>query len=226
MSDLSNRFPLYSKLLAFYPKEYREQYGEQLLQTTADMLDEVNIPGSKLAIWTRVAIDLPFNIFQTQVQYAGGTMWNETPHYIKRNSLIGMVMLLPFMAALIANSLDKIINNHTLYASWLWKLPILRFWVLWLPEASFAFVAGTYIYFLAERNKSQQTNLIKRIGDIKRSWPIVVPGILAFGILFILAFHDSGQCWVHSPTYVTSHLSQEWQCTTRNQSLRGFRKNF
>jgi hypothetical protein len=226
MSNLSKRFPLYSKLLVLYPKGYRKQYKEQLLQTTADMLDDAATPLNKIAIWTRVAIDLPVNVFQTQLQYVGGIMWNETPHYIKRNSLIGMVMLLPFMASLVANSLDKVINNHTLYNSWLWKLPFSRLWVLWLPESAFLLMLGTYIYFLIKENKTGRSGFIKRIFNIKHSWPIIVPGILAFGVLFILAFHDSVQCWVHSPSYATSHLSQEWSCTTRNQSLKGFRNNF
>jgi hypothetical protein len=226
MSNLSRRFPLYSKLLGLYPKRYRQQYGEQILQTTADMLDESVKTKSKLAVWTRVSINLPINVFQTQLHYAGGIMKNETPSYVKRNSLIGTAMLLPFIAALLANSIDKIINNHTLYSSWAWRLPLLRLWVLWLPEAAFLLMVGTYIYFLVKRKKNEHVSFIKRVADIKHSWPILMPGILAFGILFILAFHDSVQCWVHNPSYAVSHVSQELSCTNRNQSLKGFEKNF
>ena len=226
MSNLSRRFPLYSKLIRLYPKHYRQQYGEQLLQTTADMLDESVGTKSKLAIWMRVTINLPINVFHTQLHYAGGIMKNETPSYVKRNSLIGTAMLLPFIAAILANSIDKIINNHTLYNSWAWRLPFLRLWVLWLPEAAFILMAGTYIYFVVKRRENDHVNLIKRVADISHSWPIIVPGILAFGILFIIAFHDSAQCWIHRPSYITSHVSQELSCTNQNQSLKGFEKNF
>jgi hypothetical protein len=226
MSDLHKRFPFYSKLLKLYPSEYQKQYGDQLLQTTADMLDDTSNSAKKKVIWVRVAFNLPVNVVQSQLQYEGSIMWSETPHYIKRNSMIGTLLLLPFVAALVANSLDKVINNHDLYNSWLWKTPVIQLWVLWLPEIAFALIAGTYLYFILNKKKTKRISFLKRLTDIRHYWPVIVPGVLAFGVLFILAFHDSGQCWVHNPSYMVDHLSQEWQCSTRNQSLRGFRRNF
>lgn len=226
MSDSKRLFPLYSKFLCLYPKRYREQYGEQLLQTTADMLNEARSPVNRLGIWTRVAIDLLINVFQTQFQYVGEIVWNETPSYVKRNSLIGGAMLLPLMAALIAKSVDKVTGNRILDNVWFWKFYVIRLWMVWLPEAAFLLMIGTYIYFLIRPSEDQKSSLLKRAADIRHSWLIIVPGTLALGILFILAFHDSGQCWVHSPTYISSHLGQGWHCTIRNQSLQIFRKGF
>jgi hypothetical protein len=37
MGNLKKRFPLYSKVLRLYPYRYQKEYGEQILQTTADI---------------------------------------------------------------------------------------------------------------------------------------------------------------------------------------------
>ncbi len=223
MSELEKRFPIYSKLLKLYPKSYRKQYEQQLLQTTADMLDDAPSNAAKLAGWTHIAIDLPLSVTKQQLQYVGGIYMNETPRYIKRNSIIAGALLLPFIAALIANGLDKVINNHTLYNSWLWRTPILSLWVLRLPEIALLLAVGSYIVYLARGTGSTKSTWLKRALDIKHSWPIIIPAIFAFGIMFLLAFHDVGQC-IQSPSHAVSNINQTWHCAVNNRSLPVFRK--
>ena len=221
MDNLNNRFPIYSQVLKLYPDKYRQEYGQQMLQTTADMLDSTPSSITRFLVWSKVVFDLPINITKQQIQYSGGMHMKDTPSYIKTNSILSSLLLLPFIAALLANGLDKVIHNHTLYGSWLWKTPFIQLWVLYLPVAAFLLAAGSYLFYLT---KYKRTNWLNRIADIKRSWPIILPAIFAFGILFLIAFHDSGQCLVQTPAHFISHMSQTWQCTKQNQSLQAFRK--
>jgi hypothetical protein len=166
------------------------------------LLDNAPSIASKLAVWTHVVIDLPINIAKQQLQYSGGSFMSQTPTYIKRSSLISGILLIPFFAALIANSIDKVVNNHTLYGSWLWKSPVIGIWVLYLPEAAFLIALVSYIIYLSRNTDSKHSKFLKRVLDIRRSWPILIPTLLSFGVLFIIAFHDVGQCWIQNPIHL------------------------
>lgn len=203
--------------------KYQKEYRQQILQTTADMLDSSPNATAKYFVWLKVIADLPINIAKQQLQYSGGIYMNDTPSYIKTSSYISALLLLPFFAALIANGLDKVINNHALNGSWVWRMPFLGLWALYLPLLAFVLATGSYLLYLT---KYKKTSWLKRILDIRHSWPIILPAIAAFGILFILAFHDSGQCIVQTPAHFVSHISQTWRCTTNNESVPVFRKLF
>lgn len=216
MNDLRKRFPIYSILLNLYPKSYRAHFGEQILQTMADMLDNSPSNLARLAIWFHAVAELPINVAKQQAGLIGGIYIKETPSYLKINSLISGLLLIPFIAALIANSLDKVLNNHTLYGSWLWHRPTISLWVLYLPIAALLLVIGSYIYYV---HKYKKTALLRRLFDIKLFWPIFIPGVLAFAILFIAMFHDSIHCWVQTPLHLASHISQTWQCSETNRAF-------
>lgn len=57
MKEDYDRFPIYSKLLKLYPKQYRDRFGDEILQTTADMLDAADTKRERYNIWIRVAVD-------------------------------------------------------------------------------------------------------------------------------------------------------------------------
>lgn len=211
MKDLDKRFPAYSALLKLYPKTYREHFGQQILQTIADMLDHSPTRTARLAVWTHVAAELPINVAKQQTGYIGGIYMKETPRYLKTLSIVSGLLLVPFVAALVANSLDKVINNHTLYTSWLWKMPVLGVWVLYLPATALLLAIGGYAYYITQYKK---TSWLRRLLDVKHSWPILIPGLCAFGVLFILAFHDSAHCWVQTPSHLVTHINMTWKCTT------------
>jgi hypothetical protein len=216
MSDLEKRFPMYSRLLKLYPMEYRKKYNDQILQTTADMLDDAPSRRTRLVIWTRLAIDLPMNLGRQQFQYVGGFMLKESPMYIKRNSLIAGVLLIPFIVALLANGLDRLINNHTLYNSWLWKSSVVGFWAMWLPLLAFLIALVSYLRFVSKETKNKHTTWFRRLMNFKSSWPIFIPLIMALGILSVAMFHDDVQCWVRTPNYLVSHVDQSWRCTVND----------
>lgn len=214
MTGLEKRFPIYSRLLYLYPEPYRKQYAEVLLQTTADLIDDT--PKRRHpAIWLHVAVDLPVSAAAEQIQYIGGAM-HETPTYIRRNSLLAGLLLVPFFTALAANIADQLLRHQTLYQSWLWRTPLIQLWVLYLPVAALLLAVGSYFsYIMSGKSGAWRRHLF----DLRHAWPVAIPAVLALGILFVLALHDTGQCWLHTPSYLAGHLDQTWQCTVQNQSL-------
>lgn len=211
------RFPRYVRLLRLYPQTYRQRYEQEMLQTTADMLDDAATRQQKLAVWARIALDLPMSIMKQQLLYAGGIMQHQMPSYIKRNGIIASILLVPFFASLMANGVDRALNHQDLYGTWFWHSWVLASFFLWFPELALLLLIGSYVYFVAKHG--DQSPWLKKLFDIRRSWPLIIPGLLACGILFIIAFHDSGQCLRHSPSYLTGHISQTWQCMAPSSKL-------
>src|ERR1700729_4091915 len=148
MKDTRTRFPVYSRLMKLYPKSYREKYQEEMLLTTADMLDNSNKFSDRLIIWAQLAFDLPLNIARQNFEYIGVNMHENMPNYIKRNGLISGILLLPFFGAIIANGLDKLMNNNTLNDSWLWHNPAIILWVFYLPAIALIISLVSYSTFV------------------------------------------------------------------------------
>src|SRR5579884_1653756 len=186
MRSLRSRFPIYSRLMGLYPRPYRLRYEKEILQTTADMLDGAAGNTARLAIWTRLAIDLPVNAGRQQLSHDAGVMKQDMPPYVKWNGLVAGLMLVPFFAALLANGLDKVINNHTLHNSWVWHSPAINIWVLWLPTLSFLLAAASYLVFAAHKSKA---SFLRNLVDVHHVWPIVLPMVGALFIMFVIAFH-------------------------------------
>lgn len=217
MTKLKSRFPVYAWLLRLYPAAYRHEYERELLQTTADMLDDAPTTLAKLGIWSRIACDLPFNIARQNLEYIGGNMHHDMPHYVKRNSLLSGLLLLPFFVAIAANSIDSLVHNAHLYNSWLWRSPAIVLWVFYLPAMAFIISLVTYSLFVfkdAPKNKAW----FKRALDLMHSWPVLIVGIIALSILTFAEFHDSSQCIVQSPVHAVTHASQTLNCIAANRA--------
>lgn len=210
MGNLAQRFPYYSSLLRLYPAPYQKQYGEQMLQTLADMLDD---PAQhKAAVWLRAVLDLPFSLTKQNLMYAGDIMKHDTPNYVKWNSTIGAVLLLPFFAALAANGLNRVIYDRDLYHSWLWRTPVVFTWVLVLPVAAALITLISLLVYLYQRERSQHTGWIKGLLDFRHDWPLLLVAILAVSIVGMVRFHDSVHCLTGNPVRETTHFSRTWRC--------------
>lgn len=220
MKKLPARFPLYSHLLRLYPSAYRQRYGQEILQITADMLDDAPNALAKMVIWVHLAIDLPINVARQQLIYTGNIMGNHMPGYIKWNGLISLGLLLPFMLALVASGFDSTTNNRILYSSWLRSHGVQRVWVLWMPTLALVIAAITYLSYALQNHG--QKNWLKRILDVRLLWPVVIPIVIAAGIMFILIFHDSVRCWAQSPSYVVRHIQQVWQCSEQRRAFNSW----
>lgn len=199
MSDLSKRFPRYSKLVALYPAAYKQKYGDQMLQTLADMLDHAPTKTQRIGVWARLSADFPPSIAHQQFSYIGGIMTNEMPNYVRRNAAIGAAMLVPFMLALVANSVDRIVDHHALYHSWLWSMPLLAVWVLWLPMLAAVIALATLSVFLVRQSKARRISWLKVLFDIRHNWPLLAIGFIGIAILGMVFFHDSVHCITGNP---------------------------
>jgi hypothetical protein len=220
MHNLKGRFPIYSRLIKLYPTPYQKEYGEQILQTTADMLDNSPTVVTKAGVWMHITFDLSLNVMKQQLYYSGGTYnMKQTPGYIKQSSVISGLLLVPFFVTFIASSIGRHANNQALHNSWLWKSPFVAIWMIYLPEVALLLALVSYIVFLSRRT-TIRSRLLERLRDLKHTWMVIVPIVLALGILFVIGLHDVGGCWLHSPI----HISHAWQCTVENQSLTIFRK--
>ncbi len=212
MNRLQKRFPKYSTMLRLYPKNYRENYGKQMLQTLADMLDDAASRRERIHIWARTAIDFPVTATGQNIRYLGGIMAHETPKYVWRNGLIGGVMLLPFFAALIANLADETVNHHTLFNSWLWSMPVLSIWVLWLPLTAAILGLLSLLVFLRHQTKSKHESSIEALFDFRYNWPIVLVALAGTFILALVFFHDSVHCVTGNPIREIHNPSATLHC--------------
>lgn len=220
MKDLHTRFPVYSRLLHLYPGPYRRRFEEEILQTTADMLEEATTPFGKARVWAQVMADLPENIGRQQLNYVGGIMHTETPTYLKRNSTIAGALVLPFFLIIIINSL----SGHAISRTWLWHTPAMAVWLLYMPQIALLVTLVTYALYTHGTGKSARQSWIKRVLDFKHTWLLILPLMAAFGILFFVGFHDSVQCWVQpNPIHAIPHVQQAWNCTMQNKSTEAFR---
>lgn len=222
MTDLRQRFPIYSRLLWLYPPAYRKTYAPQMLQTLADMLDDPDRPRAALLnVHARIAGDLIMHAGQQQVTYLGDLFMHDMPTYIRRNTIIGSILLTPFVIALIANALDKLLYNHTLYVSWLWHAPFLALWALWLPLLATILALGTVVLYLLRRFRTMHSphNIA---ADVRSTWPIL---IVVAGGLFILAVlfgHDSAHCVLGNPLQEATNLPHTWQCIQQGSATYPF----
>jgi hypothetical protein len=125
------------------------------------------------------------------------------------------LLLVPFALALIANSVDQAINNRTLYESWMWHMPTLAIWILYLPFLSVLIALGTLAAFLVQRAKTQHTSLLKQSLDIYRNWPLVTVGLAGLFILAVVFGRDSVHCVMGNPFHEVQYWHQTWRCIQR-----------
>jgi len=206
VADLKSRYSVYARLLMLYPASYRQQYSDQMLQTLEDMLDHTSGIERQL-IWLKVLGELPFSVARQQYSYLGGIMVHNTPTYIKRSSLAGAVLLLPFFMFVVLNSL----TNHALNNSTLWQRGVLFTWIILFPSVALLINAMAFVVWLIHTPGRQKAKLWSRLFDVAQSWPMLLISVLAVGILAVVFFHDSVHCVTGNPI---SEL-QNWHTTLR-----------
>jgi hypothetical protein len=201
MARLEKRFPRYSTLLKLYPANYQKQYREQMLLTLADMLDDKQ--NNKTSIWLRTTLDFPFSVTKQNVLFIGGIMAHETPNYVKRNALIGALLILPFFIFVIANSL----TNHGLVISNSMK-QLFLFLIVGLPAIALVLTIVTFVKWASERKAPFWKSLI----DIRHNWPMAIVSALALLIVLFIPFHDSVHCVTGNPIKELRNIRQTERC--------------
>jgi len=204
MNKLEQRFPRYSKLLSLYPSNYRQNYGEQMLQTLADMLDDPE--RSKTAVWSRLTLDFPLSLLKQQLIYTGEVMAMDTPYYVKRSAVVGSALVAPFFIFLALNG----IMHNRLQHSWVWNSWFLFVWLILLP----AIAALANIQALVRSRQAAGTAQNKRAVGVtaRSSWPALTILLVSLGILGIVFFHDSVHCVTGNPYRELHNWHATWQC--------------
>ncbi len=204
MSRLPSRFPVYSRLLKLYPAAYRRRYGQQMLQTLADMLDDKN--SRRLQVWLRTAFDLPLSLVKQNAVYLGGIMAHQTPHYVKRNATFGALLLVPFFVVIISNILahPSVANSK----SW---IRFIFVGIVVLPALAYLIAAGTFLAWARQRRR-QNTSFWRSLFDLRHNWPLLGVAALGFLIVAFVFGHDSVHCLTGNPLHEAQRWRQTWQC--------------
>lgn len=86
---------MYKKLLLIYPKQYRHQYAQPMVQTFDDMLEGEKSQLGRIAIWARTLLDLPMSAAKEHL-----TNGKELEMKVTRNMkiLLGGIILLLILA--------------------------------------------------------------------------------------------------------------------------------
>jgi hypothetical protein len=205
MKDIRPRFPVYRRMLKLYPPAYQKRYGEEMLQTLADMLDGASSSLQRSFIWLRTAIDFPISLAQQQVHYAGEALENETPHFVKRNTLIAFAFFVPFVLLVIINDATA----HGLYHTWLWNVDVLTTWILVLPTLGFLVSGATLLMWLAQQQTAR--GWLRSMFDVRHNWPMLLEVIFGFGVIILVFFHDSVHCVTGNPI----RELHDWHTTLR-----------
>lgn len=206
---------IYRNLLRLYPKNYRDQYAEQMTQTLEDMLENEPSRIARARLWLRSSYELPFSIINQNILAIGDNSMHPE-NYLKRNGLVATALMAPFVAAIVASNINTIIYGNNLQSSWLWATPTILLWAIILPALAFIICLASYIYYA----KSAKGSLSKRLLSIGKTWPIIAAGIIGLGIVMFVFFHDSASCLQQDPIRTIHNPSQTYQCI-KNRTFGG-----
>ncbi len=117
-------------------------------------------------------------------------MSNETPYYLKRNAIIGAVLLAPFFIVIASN----VLSHNSLANSNGWMRFFFTLLVI-LPAIAFFLNAATFIKWAHER----KTSFWKSLFDFSHNWPALLTAGLALLIVLFVPFHDSTHCVTGNP---------------------------
>lgn len=188
--------------MLLYPEQYRKEYGTQIIYTLEDMLANEPRATRRLGIWMREIIVLPGNVLEQHViaiARRGG------PTSAALMGFISLALLVPFFIAMLLDEISERFYNQHLYGSWFWSKPVLTVWIVVLPLLSLFVSLATYVLLTLRANM----RMGKLSFQLRRLWLLIATGLIALGVLFIVTFHDSSNCWFGNAT----SLNRAIQCT-------------
>ncbi len=92
--------PFYRMTLFLYPRTYRHEYGDQMVQTLQDMLDETDSSLARMSVWLRVAIEIPLSALKENVNAIGEGGMNKLTKISNKRLVIGGVAVLVLVAGI------------------------------------------------------------------------------------------------------------------------------
>jgi len=103
--DTENRnenglFSLYERLLILYPRQYRREYGELMLDMIGDMLTDTSSKAERRALWRRLYLDLFLNAGRERYRTFEGALNTDGERRFKQAAYISLLL---FVVALVIN---------------------------------------------------------------------------------------------------------------------------
>jgi hypothetical protein len=196
---MAKRFPLYQRLLRLYPASYRKKYADQMLQTLGDMLDDQPSKAARVLVWSRVITELPLSIAGQNIITLGGTM-STTPQFVKRNTILGSALIVPFFVTVIVNSFSQQVFS----SGSTWHYPAMAS-VVYLPVIATLLLLGTFMSWLYQKKKRDNIGFWRSLLDVKHNWLMLVVGGLALLIVAFVFGHDSVGCSQRDPIQLDSN---------------------
>ena len=204
------RLRIYTKLLSLYPGTYRQQYGNQMLATLHDMLENSGDRKARAAVWLRVFADLPASIVREQLAYTNQYV-GTSPSYIKISAIVGALLLLPFFVIAPINDITK----HSFYHSWLWHVDVLFVWIIALPAAAAIISCAAFVVWVYQQHTKRHVSLLRSVLDVRHSWPVTVVASIGAAVIILVLFHDSIHCIAGNPVRELGSWHATWQCVQR-----------
>jgi hypothetical protein len=167
MSNLKKRFPFYSKLIRLYPATYRRQYGPQILQTFADMMDEPGLSRTaRIKLRTHAYTDITKSIVRQWHLKNNRNLLRNPRRYIVKRLIVIAVLITPLLASIVVSAVrpqyiaQPGIYSHIFDSSfgillWLELLPLLA--TLVAIAILFSWVATRHERMLQKQQKRRQT---------------------------------------------------------------------
>jgi hypothetical protein len=207
---MPSKHVVYGQLLRLYPRQYREKYANQMLQTLDDMVADQPTVATKNLTKAKAYTDLPFSILQQNYAAVTTSYFNDTPDDARRASVIGVLLMVPPLLIILTDATEK----SRLVDSRVW-VGALTIGLLVLPAVGFAINALTYLAWLFQRDSSQKSSLKNRLFNVKCAWPVLVVGCMSLALCLGVLFHDSVHCLVGSPVKIVHNPTDTWRCVSR-----------
>jgi hypothetical protein len=159
---------LYRNLLRLYPRAYRNEYEEEMLQTMESMLADASTRSERAKLLWRACTDYVISLTrQNVIAFEDATPG--MPHYVKQSSLLSTSLVLPFFIICTYNCITQYILKHS--------VPLARLeaktWVIYcilLPSIAFGIVMLAGIKNLQIQLQRNGNELMKRHGSITYDW--------------------------------------------------------
>lgn len=103
-------FGWYRLLLKLYPKAYRQEYEEEMLNTFQEMFSEAKTSANKRKLIVLIFKDYLLSLSHESL-YATGNSFSEAPDSIKRNFAISASLVAPFFLVFMYN-ISSFVLHH------------------------------------------------------------------------------------------------------------------
>lgn len=157
---------VYSLLLRLYPRSHRGKFGQQMLQTVEDMLDDAPSTVEQLSVWARIIADLPLSVCKEHLESLGENMQTQSNNRIKFGTIAALLAAVIGAGFPIGNKI--IVAVGTAGSSFRFPTPLDGFL---LPTIALL-IAG--ITLLAFRTSSRPKHV-----SVRRMWLIAIVAAIA-----------------------------------------------